>query len=275
MSNGYAACNPEFDIIRHYGWESTPTPTWVRVSHRTIPSEMCTVPMNSPDSASGVVVGKVPETIIIDDTDDEASVFTALLPFDVTRRPIFIANEEFQELYSYSYNHEEFQELYCYSYNHSPLRWKINENNIKSNLRDSVPIWGSSASHSLHAPATQAICKYATDPTYKYDSAWPGCSEFLKGWDWNPEWGSLNNQFLHAMIGKLFDRDDVSVDTQTVVSFENQALWAVHIVLAYKVYPGFWGRVLGLLYMSLANLLALACVLSSLNSPIIRRGSIE
>lgn len=58
----------------------------------------------------------------------------------------------------------------------------------------------------------------------------------------NEEWGNLRLPFFHARIGKLFDRDYVWVVTQTMVSFENLALWTVHSVLTNKVYPGFWGR---------------------------------
>jgi hypothetical protein len=67
-----------------------------------------------------------------------------------------------------------------------------------------------------------------------------GCDGFHKGW--NEEWGNLRRPCSHARIGKLLDRDYVWVVTQTMVSFENLALWAVHILLTYKVYPGFWGR---------------------------------
>lgn len=58
------------------------------------------------------------------------------------------------------------------------------------------------------------------------------------------EWGSLGIPDFHARVGKLFDRDYVWVVTQTMVSFDKLALWALHNVLTYRVYPGFWGRIL-------------------------------
>jgi hypothetical protein len=72
-----------------------------------------------------------------------------------------------------------------------------------------------------------------------------GKSEFirlLKGR--NEEWGSLWAPPSCARIDHLFDRDHVWVVTQTMVSIETLALWAMHAMQAYKVYPGFWGRLL-------------------------------
>jgi hypothetical protein len=59
---------------------------------------------------------------------------------------------------------------------------------------------------------------------------------------WNKECGNLRLRRSRSRMGKLLDRDYVWVVTQTMVSFENWALWVVHTVLTYKVYPGFWGR---------------------------------
>ncbi|CZR66365.1 uncharacterized protein PAC_16266 [Phialocephala subalpina] len=63
-----------------------------------------------------------------------------------------------------------------------------------------------------------------------------------KGWD--EEWGSFWVPIFHSRIGQLFDRDHVWAVTQTMVSLETLALWAMHNVYAFKVYPGFWGRLL-------------------------------
>jgi hypothetical protein len=85
---------------------------------------------------------------------------------------------------------------------------------MNPNLGDLEMIWNSSASHLSHG--------------------------ILKGW--NEEWGSLQLPCSRARIGRLLDRDYVWAVTQTMVSFENLALWAVLTVCSYKVYPGFWGR---------------------------------
>lgn len=62
---------------------------------------------------------------------------------------------------------------------------------------------------------------------------------FLKGW--NENWKNLVPP-NYPRIDELLDRDNVWVVTQTMVIFEHLALWAVHTLLTYKVYPGFWGR---------------------------------
>jgi hypothetical protein len=62
---------------------------------------------------------------------------------------------------------------------------------------------------------------------------------FLKGW--NENWKNPVRP-NYPRIGKLLDRDHVWFVTQTVVIFEHLALWAVHTLLTFKVYPGFWGR---------------------------------
>ena len=73
-----------------------------------------------------------------------------------------------------------------------------------------------------------------------FDDAVIGFDRFLKGW--NEEQGNLGFLCCPARIGKLLDRDYVWVVTQTMVSFEDLALWAMHTMCTYKVYPGFWGR---------------------------------
>jgi len=87
---------------------------------------------------------------------------------------------------------------------------------------ESEIIWNSSASHS--SCKAQNFC----------------IGQLLKGW--NERCGNLGFLIFHARVGKLLDRDYVWVMTQTMVSVEYLALWAKHAVLAYSVYPGFWGR---------------------------------
>lgn len=79
-----------------------------------------------------------------------------------------------------------------------------------------------------------------TRPKWTLDDYSAAIDGLPKGW--NEEWGSLQLPCSRARIGKLLDRDYVWAVTQTMVSFENLALWAVHTVRSYKVYPGFWGR---------------------------------
>jgi hypothetical protein len=123
----------------------------------------------------------------------------------------------------------------------------MNGNDINPNLGDLETIWNSSASHLSHEQAAQVrALLFSADNYIDSDFSPPECGEFLKGW--NKEWGSLGIPSFHARIGQLFDRDYVWVVTQTMVSFEKLTLWAVHNVLTYKVYPGFWGRILGLLH---------------------------
>jgi len=85
-------------------------------------------------------------------------------------------------------------------------------------------------------------CKSKNELNREYGPLFFSCDRLLKGQ--NEQWGSLRLPFFHARIGKLFDRDYVWVVTQTMVSFENLALWALRtaLPLSYKVYPGFWGR---------------------------------
>jgi hypothetical protein len=97
------------------------------------------------------------------------------------------------------------------------------ECSVNPNLGDLEMICNSLASHLSHHTIQQATI-----------------DGLLKGW--NEEWGSLQLPCSRARIGKLLDRDYVWAVTQTMVSFENLALWAVHTVRYYKVYPGFWGR---------------------------------
>ena len=102
---------------------------------------------------------------------------------------------------------------------------EMNENDRNSNLGDFKIIWNSLASH----------LRLQSDEHFEIEF-----SGLLKGW--NKGWGSLRVPFYHARIGKLFDRDYVWVVTRTMVSYKNLALWVMHQVHAYKVYPGFWGR---------------------------------
>jgi hypothetical protein len=83
--------------------------------------------------------------------------------------------------------------------------------------------------------------RYFFDEYLEFEPASFGIEDGLpKGW--NEEWGSLQLPCSRARIEKLLYRDYVWAVTQTMVSFENLALWAVHTVRYYKVYPGFWGR---------------------------------
>jgi hypothetical protein len=112
----------------------------------------------------------------------------------------------------------------------------MNENDTNPNLGDLETVWNSVASH----PPYQSPIQVAEAYLHALLAALKNAG-FPKGR--NVEWGSLQDpSFHHARIGQLFDRDYVWVVTQTMVSFENLALWAVHNVLTYKVYPGFWGR---------------------------------
>jgi len=92
-----------------------------------------------------------------------------------------------------------------------------------------------------HGHRCLETCKSKNELNREYGPLFFNCDRLLKGQ--NEEWGSLRLPFFHARIGKLFDRDYVWVVTQTMVSFDQLALWAVRTAL-YKVYPGFWGRLL-------------------------------
>jgi len=103
-----------------------------------------------------------------------------------------------------------------------------------SNPGDSEIIWNSSSSN----PSRKHV--FPQDISHlRWDSD-IGHNGLLKAR--KQEWGNLRLLCFHARIGKLLDRDYVWVVTQTMVSFENLALWAKHSVLTYKVYPGYWGR---------------------------------
>jgi hypothetical protein len=93
------------------------------------------------------------------------------------------------------------------------------ECSVNPNLGDLEMIWNSLASHLSQQATIDGLPK-----------------------GWNEEWGSLQLPCSRARIGELLRRDYVWAVTQTMVSFENLALWAVHTVRYYKVYPGFWGR---------------------------------
>jgi len=58
------------------------------------------------------------------------------------------------------------------------------------------------------------------------------------------EWGTARAPSCFPRIGQLFDGEHVWVVTQTMVFIEISALLARHTMLAYKVYPGFWGRIM-------------------------------
>jgi len=123
------------------------------------------------------------------------------------------------------------------------------ECSVNPNLGDSEMIWNSSASYLSHYTTKHRLytrkhrlqhlkqllqlLKHRRNPVYSVD-------RLRKGW--NKEWGSLQLPCSRARIGKLLDRDYVWAVTQTMVSFGNLALWAVHTLRYYKVYPGFWGR---------------------------------
>jgi hypothetical protein len=118
----------------------------------------------------------------------------------------------------------------------------MNDNDINSNLGDVETIWNSWASYSSYEQ-TQVVSDFPAEFKDLDEVCWLlTIDEFLKGWD--KEWGSLGIPVFRARIGQLFDRDYVWVVTQTMVSFDILALWALHGVLTYKVYPGFWGRIL-------------------------------
>jgi hypothetical protein len=134
---------------------------------------------------------------------------------------------------------EETQFGTIFSYNQHLLLYEMNENEKTPNLGNLETVWNSTASHPSYRRQIQI--------TISMDTWLLVFDGFPKGR--NVEWGSLQDpSFHHARIGQLFDRDYVWVVTQTMVSFEKLALWAVHNVLTYKVYPGFWGRKLGLLH---------------------------
>jgi len=141
------------------------------------------------------------------------------------------------------------------------LQPAIPECSVNLNSGDSEIIWNSSASHLSHNMLVQPLVKESptdealsslmcsihwTDPLGEFPQGFTGTITFsledrlFKGR--NVEWGNLRLPFFRARICKLLDRDYVWVVTQTMVSFESLALWAVHTVLTYKVYPGFWGR---------------------------------
>ena len=54
----------------------------------------------------------------------------------------------------------------------------------------------------------------------------------------------LNQSLSSPLAGtsKLFERDNVWVVTQNMVSPSTPDLWSVHRVRDYRVYPWFWGR---------------------------------
>jgi len=114
----------------------------------------------------------------------------------------------------------QYSDLLSYSRQSSSI---MLECSVNPNLGDLEMIWNSLASHLSHYTTQQATI-----------------DGLLKGW--NEEWGSLQLPCSRARIGKLLDRDYVWAVTQTMVSFGNLALWAVHTLRYYKVYPGFWGR---------------------------------
>jgi hypothetical protein len=139
------------------------------------------------------------------------------------------------------------------------VRFELPENDTNPNLGGLETIWNSSASHppSHHqvnkdryysqGAAGELYATYAGATLLVEADVFLAHHGFLKGR--NEEWEILQDpSFPHARIGQLFDRDYVWVVTQTMVSFKNLALWAVHNVFTYKVYPGFWGRKLGLPY---------------------------
>jgi hypothetical protein len=119
----------------------------------------------------------------------------------------------------------------------------MNNNDINSNLGGFETIWNSWASHPSYQQ-TQVAWDFPAKSTddLAMVSFLLTIDGLFKGRD--REWGSLGIPVFHARIGKLFDRDYVWAVAQTMVSFENLALWAVHNVLTYKVYPGFWGRMM-------------------------------
>jgi hypothetical protein len=116
------------------------------------------------------------------------------------------------------------------------LQYGMNENDTNPNPGDLETVWSSLASHpSLQQQIRVFRCIRYTRIFFVDNNG------FLKGWD--EEWEHLQDpSFHHARIGQLYDRDYFWAVTQTMVSFENLASWAVHNVLTYKVYPGFWGR---------------------------------
>jgi hypothetical protein len=155
------------------------------------------------------------------------------------------------------------------------------ECSVNPNLGDLEMIWNSSASHLSHYTILKhqlQLLKHQRNPSARDPkmllqrrmqfSSNMGCfnenleqeakffqeeTKVLMQWTpvysvdrlpkgWNKEWGSLQLPCSRARIGKLLDRDYVWAVTQTMVSFENLALWAVHTLRYYKVYPGFWGR---------------------------------
>jgi len=116
-------------------------------------------------------------------------------------------------------------------------RYEMNENEKNPNLGNLETVWNSTASHPSYRKRIQV--------TISSMDAWLlGFDGFPKGRNGELVW-LHDPSFHHARIGQLFDRDYVWVVTQTMVSFANLTLWAVHNMLTYKVYPGYWGRKLG------------------------------
>jgi hypothetical protein len=113
----------------------------------------------------------------------------------------------------------------------------VPEISVSPDPGDSKIIWNSSASDSSYLYKFGDMTWFCLN---NFDIPEPNSDELLNGW--NEEWGNLRLPFFHARIGKLLGRDYVWVVTQTMVSYEQLALWAVYTALTYKVYPGFWGR---------------------------------
>ncbi|PMD34907.1 hypothetical protein L207DRAFT_128744 [Hyaloscypha variabilis F] len=148
-------------------------------------------------------------------------------------RRVFLGEENSSPSYEY---HEYVKNLVNFD-RKSPTITKCPVNYPR--LRESERIWNYSASHpslgieDLHR--REEIFRRVEDNNFHYDGLLKGCNE-ARGNLQLP----LSN--YHRTAGKLLDRDYVWFVTQTMVSFENLALWAKHLVLTYKVYPGFWGR---------------------------------
>lgn len=156
-----------------------------------------------------------------------------------------------KEVAQYSLPYSDYAKLYA------KLSPKAFECPVNPNSGEVEIIWNSSMSHPPHDIAQLSFTQNGSDKridfTFKSQdtNGWSyrdpddgrscGCAGLLEGC--NEEWGNLRLPLFHARISKLLDRDYVWVVTQTMVSFENLALWAVHNMLTYKVYPGFWGRV--------------------------------
>lgn len=133
-------------------------------------------------------------------------------------------------------------------------RDKVNANVTNFDPRDPETIWNFTASHppqrTLLPPsdafAMRSVARSRTTPHDQYllvirrgvRPLISYCGELPKGR--YAKWGSFRAPFYHARIDRLFDRDYVWAVTQTMVSFESLALWAMHNASAYKDYPDFW-----------------------------------